>query len=151
MEYIQSAGKDDRCIFCAAQAMADSEENLIAFRGQRAYVILNLYPYTSGHVMIVPFEHRSGLDDLDPPTRAEMIELTARSMTVLRSLYRPQAFNMGANIGEAAGAGVKDHVHFHVVPRWTGDTNFMAALAHTRVLPESIEDSYRRIRAGFQN
>jgi ATP adenylyltransferase len=151
MEYIESTGKDARCIFCEVQAMTDGVENLIVFRGQFAYVILNLYPYTSGHLMIVPYEHRPNLDDLDTPTRGDMIELTARSMTVLRKLYRPQAFNLGANIGEAAGAGVKEHVHFHVVPRWTGDTNFMSALAQTRVLPETLDETYRRVRAGFQN
>jgi ATP adenylyltransferase len=151
MAYIENHGKEQGCVFCSAPAMADGVENLIAFRGQRAYVILNLYPYTSGHVMVVPFEHKSNLDELDGPTRAEMIELTSRCMTVLRSLYNPQAFNMGANIGEAAGAGVKEHVHFHVVPRWAGDTNFMSALAQTRVLPETIADTYRRIRDGFQN
>lgn len=129
--------------------MEDGAENLIAHRGQRAYVILNRYPYTSGHLMVVPFEHQANLEVLDSQTRAEMMELTARGMTVLRKVYNPQAFNMGANIGEAAGAGVKEHVHIHIVPRWKGDTNFMSTLGKTRVLPESLEDTYERVKKGF--
>jgi ATP adenylyltransferase len=148
MEYIES-NKVEGCVFCSAQEMEDSAENLIAFRGEYAYVILNRYPYTSGHLMVVPFIHKPDFEELDPPTRAEMMELTARSMTVLRKVYRPEAFNMGANIGEAAGAGVKEHVHIHIVPRWGGDTNFMSTLGETRVLPESLERTYQRIRKGF--
>lgn len=150
MEYIENHNKDDQCIFCIAQAMEDSAENLIASRGERAYVILNRYPYTSGHVMVVPFEHKATLEELDPLTRAEMMELTTLCMTVLRNVYSPQAFNLGANIGEAAGAGVKEHVHLHIVPRWAGDTNFMSVLGESRVLPESLEDTYERVRKGFQ-
>lgn len=148
MEYIES-NKEDGCIFCSAQEQEDSAENLIAFRGQRAYVILNRYPYTSGHLMVVPFDHKPNLEELDPLTRAEMMELTARCMTVLRKIYNPEAFNMGANIGEAAGAGVKAHVHLHIVPRWAGDTNFMSILGETRVLPESLETTYQRVKNGF--
>ncbi len=149
MEYIEN-NKEDGCVFCNAQAKQDSAENLIAYRGELAYVILNRYPYTSGHLMVVPFEHQPNLELLDPPTRAEMMELTTRCMTVLRGIYNPQAFNIGANIGEAAGAGVKEHVHIHIVPRWTGDTNFMSALGQTRVLPEALEVTFERVRKGFQ-
>lgn len=149
MEYIENSNKEDGCIFCNAQEKEDSAENLIAFRSERAYVILNRYPYTSGHLMVVPFDHKPNLEELDPLTRAEMMELTSRCMTVLRKIYNPQAFNMGANIGEAAGAGVKSHVHLHVVPRWAGDTNFMSILGETRVLPESLENTYQRVRNGF--
>ena len=134
-----------------AQAMEDGAQNLIAYRWARAYVILNRYPYTSGHLMVVPFEHKANLEVLDSQTRAEMMELTARCMTVLRKVYNPQAFNMGANIGEAAGAGVKEHVHIHIVPRWKGDTNFMSTLGDTRVLPETLEDTYVRIKKGFHS
>lgn len=149
MEYIQSNIKEDGCIFCNAQAQADSAENLIAFRGEHAYVILNRYPYTSGHLMVVPFDHKPDLEQLDPLTRAEMMELAARCMTVLRKIYGPQAFNIGANIGEAAGAGVKSHVHMHIVPRWAGDTNFMSAVGETRVLPELLEQTWQRVKNGF--
>lgn len=129
--------------------MQDSPENLVVHRGQHAFVILNRYPYTSGHVMIVPFRHEPALDTLAAEDRAEMMELTSRSTSVLRGVYQTLAFNVGMNIGEAAGAGVKEHVHIHVVPRWVGDTNFMSSLAATRVLPETLADTWRRLRAGF--
>jgi ATP adenylyltransferase len=131
------------------QEIEDSAENLIAFRGERAFVILNRYPYTSGHLMVVPFEHKSNLELLAPETRAEMMELTTRCMTALRKIYNPPAFNMGANIGQAAGAGILEHVHIHIVPRWPGDTNFMSAVAETRVLPEALEDTYTRVKKAF--
>jgi ATP adenylyltransferase len=148
MEYIES-NKEEGCVFCSAQEMEDGAENLIAFRGVHAYVILNRYPYTSGHLMVVPFDHKPNLEELDPLTRAEMMELTSRCMTVLRTVYHPEAFNMGANIGESAGAGIKSHVHIHIVPRWQGDTNFMTVVGDTRVLPEAIESTYQRVRNGF--
>jgi len=150
MKYIEKQDKEDGCVFCNAQAKEDSAENLIVLRGQRAFVILNLYPYASGHLMVAPYEHKATLEELDARTRAEMMELTSQCMTVLRAEYRPQAFNMGANIGEAAGAGVLDHVHIHIVPRWVGDTNFMSTLGRTRVLPESLEDTYNRVKKIFQ-
>lgn len=151
MEYIENNDKEDGCVFCIAQAMEDGAENLIAYRGERAYVILNRYPYTSGHIMVNPFQHMPTLEDLDTETRAEMMELTSQCTTVLRSIYNPQGFNVGVNIGEAAGAGVLGHVHIHIVPRWAGDTNFMSTLGQTRVLPEVLEDTYERIKNGFQN
>jgi ATP adenylyltransferase len=149
MEYIENSTKEAGCIFCNAQEKEDSAENLIAFRGERAYVILNRYPYTSGHLMVVPFAHQAHLEDLDPQTRAELMELTTQCITVLRKVYRPEAFNIGANIGESAGAGVKSHVHIHIVPRWGGDTNFMAVVGDVRVLPESLERTYQRVRDAF--
>ncbi len=151
MEYIENHGKEDGCVFCKAAEAADSAENLIVYRGALAFVILNRYPYTSGHVMVVPFEHKPNLEQLDTATRGEMIELTSRATSVLRTVYNTQAFNVGLNIGEAAGAGVKEHVHIHVVPRWSGDTNFMSSLAETRVLPELLQDTWIRIRAGFSH
>jgi diadenosine tetraphosphate (Ap4A) HIT family hydrolase len=110
MEYIEGS-KEEGCVFCTAQEKEDGAENLIAFRGKHSFVILNRYPYTSGHLMVVPFDHKPALEELDPATRAEMMELTTRCMVILRKVYRPEAFNMGANIGEAAGAGVREHVH----------------------------------------
>ena len=151
MKYIDNSEQEEGCVFCNAQTKEDSEANLIAFRGQRAFVILNLYPYTSGHLMVIPFEHVATFEELPSATRAEMIELTSRCMSVLRKTYNPQGFNMGANIGKAAGAGVPGHVHIHIVPRWGGDTNFMSALGETRVLPESIEVTYKRVREGFSS
>jgi len=149
MAYIERHQKTEGCVFCATQAKTDSAENLIAFRGKNAYVILNRYPYASGHLMVIPFEHKANLDELNIETRTEMMELTSRCTTVLRNIYKPQGFNLGSNIGEAAGAGVLGHVHIHIVPRWAGDTNFMTTLGGTRVLPEALEDTYRRIREAF--
>ncbi len=150
MAYIENSGKEDGCVFCNVQKKEDGPENLIALRGKLAFVILNRYPYTSGHLMVVPFQHKPNLEELDSATRAEMMELTSRATTVLRKIYNTKSFNVGVNIGEAAGAGVKEHVHIHIVPRWVGDTNFMSSLAETRVLPETLEDTWRRVRKGFQ-
>jgi ATP adenylyltransferase len=149
MKYITKATKEDGCIFCNALDKTDNPDNLIVMRGERAFVILNKFPYTSGHVMVAPFAHKATLEELDPNIRAEMMELATRCMSVLRTVYNPQAFNLGANIGEAAGAGVPGHVHLHIVPRWNGDTNFMSAVGGVRVLPEDLEDTYRRIKAAF--
>ncbi len=150
MIYLEEHEKIEGCVFCAAQSQTDGPGNLIAYRGRQAFVILNLYPYTSGHLMVVPFDHKATLEELDAATRAEMMELSTRCMSVLRELYHPQGFNMGVNIGEAAGAGVIGHVHIHIVPRWVGDTNFMSATAGTRVLPEMLEDTYQRVRQAMQ-
>jgi ATP adenylyltransferase len=150
MTYIEKHEKQAGCVFCNAQARTDSAENLIAFRGKNVYVILNLFPYTSGHLMVVPFEHKASIEDLDAATRTEMMELTSRCMEILRKLYNPHGFNMGANIGEAAGAGVPGHVHIHIVPRWSGDTNFMTTLGNARVLPEFLEDTYKRVKEAFE-
>jgi ATP adenylyltransferase len=146
MKYINNAGKTTGCIFCNALAKQDDSENLIVMRSERAFIILNKYPYTSGHVMVAPLAHKASLEDLDAPTRAEMMELSSFCLTILRKVYNPQAFNMGANIGEAAGAGVPGHVHLHIVPRWNGDTNFMTTIGDVRILPESLEDTYKRIK-----
>ncbi|HEY5984027.1 MAG TPA: HIT domain-containing protein [Anaerolineales bacterium] len=149
MEYIENHGKEQGCVFCQALTRADGPDNLIVHRGDHAFVILNRFPYTSGHVMVVPSRHEPDLEHLEPAERAEMMELASRATKVLRSVYQTSAFNVGMNIGEAAGAGVKEHVHIHVVPRWVGDTNFMSTLASTRVLPETLADTWRRIRAAF--
>ena len=150
MKYVETHEEQEGCIFCNALALPDDEKNLIIKRGEMAFVIANLYPYTSGHIMVAPIVHQPSLEFLDPDIRAEMMELVSQSIEVLKKIYKPHAFNVGANIGEAAGAGEPGHVHLHIVPRWTGDTNFMATLGETRVLPEALEETYRRIRAGFQ-
>jgi ATP adenylyltransferase len=150
--YIEGHEQEDGCIFCNALAKKeDSPKNLIVQRGQRAFVIVNLYPYTNGHIMVAPMAHQPSLELLDPETRAEMMELVSQAIVILKKIYHPQAFNMGANIGKAAGAGVPDHVHLHIVPRWTGDSNFMSTLGETRVLPETIEETYKRIREGWNS
>jgi ATP adenylyltransferase len=150
MKYIENhEGKEEGCVFCNAHARQDSAANLIAYRSSHAFVILNRYPYTSGHLMVIPFKHVASLEELDPATRADMMELTSQSISVLQKIYHPQGFNMGANIGQAAGAGLPGHIHIHIVPRWGGDTNFMSTLGETRVLPEALEDTYLRVQKGF--
>jgi ATP adenylyltransferase len=149
MSYIQSNRNDTECVFCYEMGRSDGPDNLIVHRNQRAYVILNRYPYTSGHLMIVPYDHAATLMHLDAETRAEIMELVNRAIIVLQRVYTPQGFNVGITIAEAAGAGIADHVHVHVVPRWGGDTNFMSSLANTRVVPESLEETYRRVKQAW--
>ena len=151
MKYIENHDKQEGCIFCNALAQPDNEKNLIIKRGKSAFVILNLYPYTSGHIMVAPMAHQPSLEFLEPDSRAEMMELVSESIVVLKNIYHPQAFNVGANIGEAAGAGEPGHVHLHIVPRWAGDTNFMSTLGDTRVLPEALDKTYKRIKDGFES
>lgn len=150
MAYVEKPHQEAGCLFCNRLAQADGPGNLILHRGQHAFVILNRFPYTTGHMMIVPFAHQASLEALDEPTRADLMALVARAIDVLRRAYGAQAFNVGANIGEAAGAGVVDHVHFHVLPRWPGDTSFMTTTADTRVIPASLEDTYQRLRPLWQ-
>lgn len=137
------------CIFCDFPAENDDAKNLIAWRGELAYVILNGFPYNNGHLMVVPFEHQSKLHELPVETQQEITALTALSLNVLEGLYGPEGFNIGINQGDAAGAGIGAHLHQHVVPRWVGDTNFMPVIADVRVLPEALSGSFEKIRAGF--
>lgn len=140
--------KVDGCVFCHAMEMSDSDA-LIVYRGKYSFLILNRYPYTNGHLMVVPHQHVDTLEALTPEVRAEMMEMQTRAIVVLRSVYNPDGFNLGGNIGSAAGAGIAEHVHLHILPRWSGDTNFMTAIGNTRILPESIEDTWQRISAAW--
>ncbi|MGB9674442.1 MAG: HIT family protein [Anaerolineales bacterium] len=146
MKYIQEPRRNNDCVFCKALEQPDSAENLIVFRGENSFVILNRFPYTSGHLMVVPFQHCASMSELDQATRMELIEMVNRALLVLTKVYCPQGFNVGMNIGEPAGAGIADHIHMHIVPRWSGDTNFMSTVAGVRVLPEDLEQSYQRIK-----
>jgi len=145
MRYITEFKKNG-CVFCGALTLKDGPESLIISRGQTAFVILNAFPYTSGHLMVLPYQHVPDLSDLDSDTRAEMMELVTKSSQVLKTLYTPEGFNIGINMGEAAGAGIEEHIHIHIVPRWMGDTNFMTAVGQTRVLPEALDETYRRVK-----
>ncbi len=151
LAYVKDASKDvaQECIFCAKPAEEDDEANLIVHRGERAFVILNLFPYTNGHLMVTPYEHLSSIADVPAQTIAEMMALAQRAITVLERTYAPHGFNVGFNQGRVAGAGVEHHIHMHVVPRWGGDTNFMPVLADTRVMPQSLEQSYEALRGAF--
>ena len=135
------------CVFCAALAAGDDRRSLIVHRGSEAFLILNAYPYASGHLMAVITRHGGGLLDASPRELADAMALVQSGMRALTSAYRPHGFNVGVNEGRVAGAGVPDHLHVHVVPRWDGDTSFMAVLGDTRVLPESIDATYDRLRA----
>ena len=143
--YIADASKDDRCIFCDALGADDDRNTLIVLRGLKNFIILNRYPYTSGHVMVVPYEHVADLSAVDPATLAEMMALTQRVQSALARTYHPEGYNLGMNLGRAAGAGVIGHLHLHVLPRWGGDANFMTVVGETRVEPEDLATTYDRL------
>ncbi len=136
------------CIFC--DACASREAGLVLLRGSHSFVILNLYPYNNGHLMVVPNRHLCALEALTPDEQAELMRLTRLSEMALTEAYRPHGFNVGINLGKAAGAGIENHLHIHLVPRWSGDTNFMTAVGETRVLPEDLGATAARLRPVFE-
>jgi len=144
--YIAEAGKSSGCIFCDAPAAKQDVETHIVLRGVKNYVILNRYPYTSGHVMIVPYAHTADFGRLDPETSAEIMQLAQRVQAALDTVYHPEGYNLGMNLGRSAGAGIADHLHMHLVPRWTGDTNFMTSIGETRLEPEDLSTTYAKLR-----
>jgi ATP adenylyltransferase len=152
LAYVKDASKDeaDECIFCAAPAAADDEANLIVHRGERCFVILNKFPYTNGHLMIAPYEHLATLPEVDAEAIAELMALAQQAMVALEERYSPHGYNVGFNQGRVAGAGFEHHIHMHVVPRWGGDTNYMPVLADTRVMPQTLEQSYEALRGAFE-
>jgi len=135
------------CVMCGLAAAPDDDEAFVVARGEYAFVVLNAYPYTSGHVMVVPNRHEGNLEVLGPYEAAEVMALTQWTVAALKRAYRPDGVNVGMNLGAAAGAGIPGHLHVHVLPRWHADTNFMTAVAETRVMPESLGDSLERLRA----
>jgi len=148
LEYVISQ-KPDGCVFCTAPDPSHPDA-LIVHRGTHAYVILNLYPYNNGHLMVVPYRHESSLAGLSRDEMNEVGLLTQRSETVLREAYRLEGINVGVNLGAPAGAGIEEHVHLHLVPRWNGDTNFMTVVSKTRVLPEDLQSAAARLRPIFE-
>ena len=148
-DYITKSGsaKTSGCVFCdILNNSASDEENFIVSRAECNFVILNIYPYTSGHLMIVPYQHLANLSDGPSESTTEMMELTKRAQSVLAETYKPDGINLGMNLGHAAGAGVAGHYHMHILPRWVGDVNFMTAIGQTRTLPESLEDTYKKLK-----
>jgi ATP adenylyltransferase len=146
---VTGSEKSPGCVFCDAQSPKDDQSSLIVFRGKTCYVILNLYPYNNGHLMVVPNRHIASLAAATPEELCELIELTRRAELALGEAFSPHGLNMGINLGKPAGAGVLDHVHMHVVPRWNGDTNFMTIVGDTRVLPEELPVTAARLRPIF--
>jgi ATP adenylyltransferase len=144
--YIANASKDDRCIFCDALAANDDAGMLVVLRGEKNFIILNRYPYTSGHVMVVPYAHVGDLAAADPEALAEMMRLAQRVQSALSRVYRPEGYNLGMNLGRAAGAGITGHLHMHVLPRWAGDANFMTVTGETRVEPEELSTTFEKLR-----
>jgi ATP adenylyltransferase len=147
--YVTTSHPDTPCIFCLHAAAHKDEENLVVHRAKYNFVMLNLYPYTAGHVMIVPYEHVDNLESASAEGLQEMMLLARDTQRHLRAIYRAPGFNLGMNIGESAGAGIRSHIHLHVLPRWTGDTNFMTTLAETRVLPEELPVTWRKLSDAF--
>ncbi len=147
--YVSQSIPDEQCLFCRIAASAtpeDDKANFVLLRAEHNYVLLNRYPYTSGHLMIAPYAHVATLEETDPKILEEMMRLAQRAEAALRAIYHPGGVNVGINIGKAAGAGVAGHIHMHVLPRWAGDVNFMTVVGETRVLPEDLETAWGKLR-----
>lgn len=144
--YVTTASPKNACIFCAKLAENDDPANYIVHRAEYNFILLNLYPYTNGHLMVAPYEHVASMGEARAETMREMMDLTVQCEQALRKLYKPGGINLGMNLGECAGAGVAGHIHMHVLPRWTGDASFMTTVGETRVLPEDLDTTYRRLR-----
>jgi ATP adenylyltransferase len=149
MAYIRGEKKPvDGCIFC--QLAASPDEQQIIARSEHVFVTLNIYPYNNGHLMVIPYEHVNSQEALSPEVLTDLMLTINRALAVLRKAYNAPAFNLGANIGQAAGAGIAEHYHFHIVPRWPGDSNFMTTVASTRVIPDTLENTYIELKAAWQ-
>ena len=149
-QYVTTSGDRGVCVFCAASEAADDGKTFVVHRGAHNFVILNRYPYTSGHVMVVPYQHVATLEELPDTALLELIHLARDCEKHLRAIYHPDGLNLGMNIGKSAGAGIAGHLHLHVLPRWTGDTNFMTVVGETRVMPEALEVTWEKLRTAFQ-
>ncbi len=148
MEYIQMK-KTDGCILCETPGQDSDTANYILYRGDKNFVILNSYPYNPGHLMIVPYQHIASLEEMADEERHEHFDIVSRSIEVLRQVLSPDGFNLGINIGKVAGAGIEDHIHTHIVPRWQGDTNFMSVISDVRVVPEALAETYQKLKGKF--
>lgn len=147
--YVSDGVKASGCVFCDLPAVGDDVKARIVHRGQSCYVVLNTFPYTSGHVMVVPYAHLDEVQKLPTATAHEMMELSQRMEGILRTLYKPDGINLGMNIGKAAGAGVAGHIHMHILPRWFADANFASVVGETRILPEALEVTYQRVKGAM--
>ena len=149
MEYINK-DKSDECIFCSLPKAGNDTKSFILFKGSYCFIIMNIYPYNTGHLMVVPYRHCACITDLDKDESMELNELTKKSIQILRNVNTPDGFNVGFNLGKSAGAGYDEHIHNHIVPRWTGDTNFMPVLADIKIHPESLQQSYKKLVPHFK-
>jgi ATP adenylyltransferase len=149
-DYLTAPKTEQECIFCAASSSKQPDRSLTLYRNDHAVVMLNKYPYTNGHIMVAPIEHRDRLFDTSNPVLFTVIRLAAESQRILTDTYHPDGFNIGMNFGKVAGAGVADHYHVHVVPRWGGDANFMTVTAQTRMVPETLESTYQKLLPKFK-
>ncbi len=149
-KYILNADQEDGCILCNRVRKDADSENYILFRGERTFIIMNIFPYNNGHLMVAPYKHTGQLEDLDAEDGKEIIMSVSLGVRALRKAFQPDGFNVGMNIGRVAGAGIEDHVHMHIVPRWNGDTNFMPVLADTKILSVSLDEAYKLIRKSIQ-
>jgi ATP adenylyltransferase len=147
--YLAETPKAAGCVFCVIAASAEDEANLVVYRGQFNFVVLNRYPYTTGHVMVIPYEHAASLAEIPEATATEMMGLIRVTEGLIRQVYRPDGINIGMNIGESAGAGVAGHIHMHVLGRWSGDANFMTTIGETRVMPEELGQTWQRLTQAF--
>jgi len=141
----------ENCIFCDKIRENKDEENLIVLRGRRVFIMLNRYPYNTGHLMVAPYRHIADMEELSEDEAMEIFKLLTESIKALKNTFKPDGFNIGVNLGRAAGAGVEGHIHFHVVPRWLGDTNFMPVISHTKVMPISLEEVYTKIKKSIKS
>ena len=149
LQYVTQEKHEGGCIFCDKPLLGDDRAAFIVRRGKSAYVILNAFPYNNGHIMVAPFAHISALEELPPETIHEMMDLAQQCARVFKASFSPDGLNLGFNLGSAAGAGIKDHLHLHIVPRWAGDTNFMPVVADVRVIPQSLDRTYEQLAEGF--
>lgn len=149
LDYIRAPSEGDGCIFCDKPAAGDDEEQLIVYRGKQAFVLMNLYPYNNGHILVAPYRHISTFDDLDADLQLEMLRLLSRGMAIMRLEMQAGGFNFGANIGAAAGAGIEEHVHLHLVPRWAGDTNFMPVVSGAKVQVQTLRETRNLLAEEF--
>jgi len=149
LAFVEKASRRSGCIFCEKPALKQDGKSFILWRGRHAYVIMNIYPYNNGHLLIAPYRHIAAIENLPEPVLFDMMRLVQQSLRAIRKAYAPEGFNLGVNQGKVAGAGIEHHIHLHIVPRWGADTNFMPLLGETRVLPQHLKASYQRLKAAF--
>lgn len=147
---MSTAAKETSCVLCRVLTLQDPAESLIVFRGEKNFLILNRFPYSNGHVMIAPYQHAANPADVDEETASEMMRLVQRTIGALRQVYHPDGFNLGMNLGRAGGAGIDEHYHMHLLPRWNGDTNFMTTISETRVIPEDFATTLAKLKPYFE-